>query len=41
MVKEQLDIIVESVDLIKEACGASSEMSPFVEITFGDKKYRT
>ena len=37
MVKEQLDIIVESVELQ----GASSDLSAFVQISFGDKLYRT
>ena len=41
MVKEQLDIIVESLDLSHDTSGVFSEMSPFVEISFGGKKYKT
>ena len=41
MVKEQLDIIVESVNLTIDISGMFSEMSPLVLIRFGGKRYKT
>ena len=40
MSKEQLDIIVESVELLKDNSAVCSDMSPYVEICFGGKTFR-